>query len=336
MGGVAVFFVMQTCANAALHEMFPQEDPAQKGAMVILGAEGEEGGAVVRSRSAVLPKAQALPVAQDKTVYPFFADAAYTTTVTRVAQGFGSTEIVEGTDAGTGIKSLSVYSEEGVRHEIRNTENGHVYIAVSRADGTLHMQEFDPAAEPGCCGTDDSYNAPHENIMAELAGGFAPLAAGDTEIDLLMVFDKNAAAWSHSHAGGVIAIANSAVSRMNTALEDSGIACTIRLVGVYLPDYMSSPYVSNALSDLDKGSGGLSGVAAQRTAVGADVVSIMIDTATGTGTAGVAYLGGGASMALSACAIRFVNTGHVMTHEIGHNFGCGHSKTQDIQTLKVG
>ena len=316
--------------NAAVHEMFPQE--VARGGMA-MAPQAATGSGVLRSRVVPLAQAQTLPAVADQAAYPFFADVAYTTTVTRVSRGFGDAEIVEGETSGAGIKSLSIYTPDGVRHEIYGTENGLVYVASSRPGGTMEVQEFDPHAEPSRCGNDElgglGSAVPQEGAgeTARQARTVSLMAAGDTEVDLMMVFSTTAATWAKNNAGGVAAFANSAVTRMNTALSANSIACTIRLVGTYQPSYTSTD-VGASLTALQQGSGNLSGVEAQRTACGADVVSMMIDTGVTYGTTGVGYITSSASYAFSVCAVRAVNTGHTMTHEVGHNFGCGHCVNQ--------
>ena len=144
---------MVSYLNAAVHEMFPQE-PARGGMARAPQAAAPNSGTLC-SRTIPLAQTQALPAVSDQAAYPFFADVAYTTTVTRVSRGFGNAEIVEGKAIGTIVKSLTIYTPEGVRHEIHGAPNGLVYVAVSLPDGTMMMQEFDPHAEPSCCGNDD-------------------------------------------------------------------------------------------------------------------------------------------------------------------------------------
>ena len=327
-----VFLGMVSYSNAAMHEMFPQE-PA-RGGMALAPQAAVAGADAVRSRVVPLAQTRVLPAVSDQAAYPFFADAAYTTTVTRVSHGFGNAEIVEGKTTDTGIKSLTIYTPEGIRHEIHGAQNGLVYVAVSLPDGTMMMQEFDPLREPCRCGNDDAGGLGGDTTfagdksIAQQAMAFSLMAAGDTEVDLMMVFDTAAANWAQNTAGGVSAFANSAVNRMNTALSASGITCAIRLVGTYQPNYTANNDFNASLTALQQGSGNLSGVNAQRAAYGADVVSMMIDTGSAYGTTGLGYVTSSASYAFSVCAVQSVNISHTMTHEVGHNFGCGHSRTQ--------
>ena len=324
------FIGLVSYLNAAVHEMFPQEDT--RGGRGIAPQAAVPGSAVVRSRVATQAQRPALPAVAEQAAYPFFVDVAYTTTVTRVSRGFGNAQIVEGAAAGTSVKSLTIHTPGGVRHEIYGTTNGLVYVAASLPDGTMMMREFDPSLEPCHCGNgdgDDHMHAPDlDPQIAQAAAGRALQAAGDVEIDLMMAFDTRAATWAQSNAGGAQALANSAVARMNTALANSGITCVIRLVDVYLPNFSASTDLNTELYNAKDGVGGWSGITARRTTYGADVVSVMIDTTGGTGgSAGLGFVGGTESWMYSACAVNAVNTGQTMTHEIGHNFGCGHSWT---------
>ncbi|MCL1856163.1 MAG: zinc-dependent metalloprotease, partial [Kiritimatiellaeota bacterium] len=319
-------------ATAALHEMFPQEE-AGKG-MAAMAREDEplrarHGHAVSRTES---------PAVQDQAVYPFFGDATFTTTVVRVSQGYGGTEIVEGRETGSDVVSLSIYAAGGERHEVRSTGNGRVYLAVSSPDGALAVQEHDPSLEPQWgehVAMDEPMRQEGEKGVAGhvvASSVIAPLA-GETIIDVMMVFDTTAASWANNNAGGVVAYSEAAVQRMNVALANSGIDCVMRLADTYCPDYTYGGNLSAALSALQSSAGDLSGVAAARNACGADVVSMMVDTGSASGTTGIGYISApathvGASYAFSVCSVRSVNTTHTMSHEIGHNLGCDHSKYQ--------
>ncbi|MCL1857262.1 MAG: M12 family metallo-peptidase, partial [Kiritimatiellaeota bacterium] len=310
-------------AGGATHEMFaPEAGGAGKGA----SAMAKDG--VMRQRKGVPGERRGKPVAGDWAVYPFFADVAYTARVTRVSQGYGGAEVIEGNVPETGMASLSIYTPEGERHEVRFARNGHIFIAVSSSDGTVEVQEHDPSYAPSYCETcvgDGGIVRGEAETGWAMAEEVSVLATGDTEVDVLIVFDTSAATWANAREG-TTAFATAAVGRMNTALANSGIACTMRLAGVYCPPSYTFPGgdLNSTLDFLYKGN--VSGVAAQRTACGADVVCMMVDTGSAYGTTGIGYVGGTAEHAFSVCSVRSAHQNHTMSHEVGHNFGCGHSK----------
>ena len=309
--------------EAAVYEMFPQSEAVEGDAPAMAAqAAPPQGGALLRTRHGRPAQRRMLPTPQDQTVYPFFAETVYTTTVTRVSHGYGGAEIVVGTIPESGILSLSVYTAEGERHEVHYTENGHVYIAVTLPDGTLEIQEHNPSLAPRWDECTESNEAPEGETFPMMA------AAGDVEIDVMVIFDTSAATWAQNN-GGVTNFSILAVERMNSALANSGIACTMRLACTYCPNYTYGGDFNTALNSLWAGQGGLSGVATQRNAYGVDVITMMVDTGSPYGTTGLGYVTSIADSAFSVCAVQSVNISHTMSHEIGHNLGCGHSKAQD-------
>jgi len=319
-------------ADAALFEMFAPE----AGGMAPLGGGG------LRERRVAAGQKRALPAQNDQAVYPFFHNATFTTTVDRVSQGYGGAEVVRGNIPGTHLRSISVYSPGGERHEIYNTENGRVYTAAQLGDGAVEIREHDPSAEPSWdehvhVDGPDSVE-PLDDAMGFKANGFSPLASpGAPVIDVMIVYDTAAAAWANNPpngAGGVANLAQTLVVKMETALAASGVDCEIRLADVWCPAYTWDNNWGNALDSLRLAQGALSDSGTRRDTYGADVVSIMVDTGSAYGTVGVGYVNNaagvhvGAGTAFSACAVRSVHISHTMTHEIGHNLGCGHSKFQ--------
>ena len=69
-----------------------------------------------------------------------------------------------------------------------------------------------------------------------------------------------------------------------------------------------------------------------RNTYGADLVAMLVDTGSVWGTVGMGYeltsSSGQPNYAFTVSAIRSVDISETLTHEVGHNFGCGHSKEQ--------
>ena len=149
-------------------------------------------------------------------------------------------------------------------------------------------------------------------------------------IDVMVVFDSTAKSWVDSN-GGMNMFAVDAVARMNQAAANSNVNLTFRLVRAAEVSYTHSN-MSLDLSRLQAGSGNLSAVHSWRNTFGADLVVMLVDTGSASGTVGMGYMlttySGEPNYAFSVSAIRSVDISHTMTHEIGHNLGCDHGKFQ--------
>lgn len=280
--------------------------------------------------------AQALPQAGERTIYAFFPDAVYTVTVTRVTAAYGGAHLIEGT-CGENIHARfqSVVTRDGVRHEVHDFTRGKLYQAAGRADDVLELREYDdtkrPAKRDAAFPATAANTSLRENSPTGVAGNVAADSSGIV-IDLMLVFDTTAQSWSATR-GGVNAVATAAVGKMNLVLANSGIDdCTFRLVHVLQADYTSSGDLYRDLLTLSGSSGSLTAMRSLRNTYGADLISMVVDTGSAYGTTGMGYYPASArgdpSAAFTVCSIRSVNISHTLTHEIGHNLGCGHSKFQ--------
>ena len=165
-------------------------------------------------------------------------------------------------------------------------------------------------------------------------------------IDVLVAFDQGAKAWVESSEwpdGDTIAeFADYAVSKMNYVLEQSQLLdrFSYRLVGVVEVDATYAAVEQSVLLALQSGSGALAKVAAMREKCGADTTTLLVNrTSPSSTTTGVGFALNGtndtdyasfaaANKNCNVCHIQSVYGRYTMSHETGHNMGCGHSNTQ--------
>ena len=241
-----------------------------------------------------------------------------------------------------GIKNAVVLrTADGLTVDIQDYRNKKVYKVVSTATGVT-VEEIE-AKGSGTCGC-DALEPPVQDEAPKVSAAPATLMGttpADTCVDILVAFDVNAAAWAKANGGGVTNFAQTAVQKMNTALANTGLDSRFRfrLVGVATLA-VSASTVHDALEAIKDNRTGWNAVKTARDAVGADIVTTLVDTGSAYGTTGVGQsLASGTSpssfaeSAYNVCAIRSVAISHTMTHECGHNMGAGHS---DIQVSQPG
>ena len=160
-------------------------------------------------------------------------------------------------------------------------------------------------------------------------------------IDILVVYDTQAAAWARSNGGGIQSFAETSVQKMNTAIANTGLNSkfSFRLVGVYEVggsaggDLYEALYFATGTEQGTLNGVSWAGVQQKRNELYADIVCTLVDTGSAYGTTGlgwslttsssdIAFCGG------NVCSIRAVSQSHTMTHEVGHNMGAGHSDMQ--------
>jgi hypothetical protein len=173
-------------------------------------------------------------------------------------------------------------------------------------------------------------------LSAFLFGFSPPSPAKAATVDIMIVYDNTAASWVATN-GGMAVFSSEAVNKMNQAMQNSGISGhSFRLVHSMTVNYNTSSDGSSSLSDdlypLQAGTGVFAPVHSARNDYGADLVAMMVDTGSAYGYVGVGYLlsswAGSPNYGFTVNAIRSVNISHTLTHEVGHNLGAHHAKTQ--------
>ena len=239
--------------------------------------------------------------------------------------------LADGPNAGTRT-AVVIADRDGVTATVSGLPGGNVVRVFRSAEGTV-VEERDPAAAP----TDE----PEPRIPptdTPSPRGAAKADQSDQLVDILIAYEKGAQAWVANN-GGMTNFAESAVQRMNAALANTKLdeVFRFRLVGVMGVDDTQTD-VNSALDAVRYGTGVWSDLRRNRDAVGADVVSVLIDNGSAYGTTGLGYSLEATNAAAAAnfsetpynaCLIRSVAISDTITHETGHNLGCGHSNTQD-------
>ena len=237
-----------------------------------------------------------------------------------------------------GVKNAVVLrTDDGLVVDVQDYREKKVYKVISTADGVT-VQEIEPKGG-GTCGCD--------TLKPTLSGGTVKSARRlataspdqvDTFVDILVAYEQNAVAWAQSYGGGVTNFAQTAVQKMNIALANVGLDSSFRfrLVGV-VEVTASTRSLDYALDYATAGTHGWGAVKTKRNEVGADIVTLLVDTGSAYGMTGLGWslekdnFDDFSESAYNACSIRAVAQSHTMTHEVGHNMGCGHSDVQQTQ-----
>ena len=244
-----------------------------------------------------------------------------------------------------GMKNAVVLrTEEGLTVDIQDFLKDRVYKVISTSSGVT-VQEIEPVK--GAKSYDIAVPSDETSESGEMPSGkknsavsgesaLAASSSGTTYVDILIAYDKNAASWANSNGGGINKFAQTAVAKLNAAIGNTGLNAyfQFRLAGVTTVNATSTD-TQEALHAVRNQSSGWQSIASKRDEVGADIVSVLIDTGSAYGTVGYGYslvssssLTGFGASAYNVSAIRSVNQSHTMTHEVGHNLGAGHSDMQ--------
>lgn len=223
---------------------------------------------------------------------------------------------------GNGLLSGSVVMPSGtfqIRPAAEDTRaanpqpNGELHVVSEIAQGALPRE-----AEP---------IVPVITPQALAAAREAPSADTAGTIDVMVLYTAAA----QTYAGGATAIGNLialGVSETNTTYANSDVQQRVRLVHTALVPYTEVGAFGTDLTDLRVGNGSLSGVAALRNQVGADLVTLLIHPSQ-PDACGIAYVMTTVSNAFEPFGYSVVDSACLspnltLAHEWGHNMGAQH------------
>ena len=282
----------------------------------------------------------------DELMFTLFDDVAVTLALKKkMPSPLGGDVFLAEASGYKGVKNAVVIrTDEGLTVDIQDYFNKKVYKVISTATGVA-VQEME--ANDGACGCDALKPTELPGMASKRPRKAKKVVATKNEVsseevfvDILVAYDNGAATWASANGGGITNFAQMAVQKMNTVLANNGLDddFRFRLVGVSSVA-ASSADLDYVLEAATYAYVGWESIQAARDEVGADIVTVLIDTGTDDGTTGLGWsleadnLASFSESAYNCCAIRSVAQSHTMTHEVGHNMGCGHS---DLQTIQPG
>ena len=287
----------------------------------------------------------------DELTFTLFDDVALTLTLkVRVPSPLGGDVFLAEASGYGGVKNAVVMrTADGLTIDVQDYRNGKQYKVLSTANGVSVIEQ--DASKTGKCGCEsdgltglDDVAAPRSAKVNSINGAPVSRSGDPAYVDILVAYDANAKAWAEANGGGMLTFAQLAVQKMNTVLYNNMLYTDyfrFRLVGVVDVAVTSTSTDSATLNAIVNGSGGWAPIKAKRDEVGADIVTTLIDTGSPYGTTGLGVslkkthydtehdtADAFSESPYNVCAIRSVAQSHTMTHEVGHNMGCGHATDQ--------
>ncbi len=210
--------------------------------------------------------------------------------------------------------------------------DGRAFEITGMRTGQLTLNEIDPSVLP----TEEPFFLP--DALGDAGGGdsFAKsepaTASAAIEQDLLAAYTDDACRAvggnGSTSCSQIEANIVNAVADMNASYQASGVNVTVNLVGMVQTDYNEgSKDISDMLSELRRTSDGqIDHLHDERNNYGADLLALI--TGSGGGFCGIAYVNASSSYAMSVTA-EFCLGGRTLAHEIGHNQGVTHARSQE-------
>lgn len=256
-------------------------------------------------------------------------------------------------DEGRGASAVVKPTADGIRISIDDFAN-HRLVTVVVRDGKASSSVVDTAPsghdECGTCGGEiaapdvalSETTAPKSGIkpVRVLSSDDFPVADQKSVVDILVAFDQGAVAKSADLGyGSIEEFADYAVSKMNVVLANSQLddKFCYRLAGVAEIEDRWTKIDGALLGKVRTRDGSFAKLARLREKYGADTITLLIDRTEGT-TTGIAYTYSSDfavptrfddnNYPCNVCDISTVYSRYTMSHETGHNMGCGHSNRQ--------
>ena len=303
------------------------------------------------SRETVLSGAEAPKVDRklmvgDRLVFRLFDDRELTLELVEntPAPMSGSAFLAE-TSGVAGLRSaVVVQTADGLQVDVQNLLSGMVYTISSTGDGVT-VREISPVRKSCRCEAPPPLPSRGKGASVDAVESVETtrrLFANNEEsaqvnVDVLVAYDTRAAAYVAGSGGNITSFAEVAVQKMNIAIANTGLDShyRYRLVGVFAAEGDAGGGLSHVLNSIVNQGTTLNGynwsiLNDERDRFSADVVCVLVDNGTSSGTTGTGFSLDSGNIdgfddAFNACLVRAVESGHTMTHEVGHNMGAGHS-----------
>ena len=329
---LAAVLLLSACAAPAAHRTFDLRAPAIAPAPTA-GEDGGAGDGLLRAAAAPAADAGALAPGDAVTLLLFDGETVDIEIVAAAASTIsGSRAFLARTEGSPLMNAVVLADADGNLHvRAQGLEEGRVLRVFPRGGATA-VEESEPApiVEDGQPAAPAPAAAPASDAGGDIELPTASLQS-DQLVDILVAFDLGAKEYAELN-GGTTNFAETAVQNMNLSLANSNLSGTFRfrLVGIEFVDDRKTT-VHSALFAYGKDA--WAHVQTARAETGADVVTLLVDTGLEAGITGVGYgLQSTTAVsyfsAINACAVRAVTKGETMTHEVGHNLGCGHANTK--------
>ncbi len=283
----------------------------------------------------------------DNVIVRFFDDVCFTNTVRSVVDG---TALLER----DGIVCGSVGADgNGARVSYHDVDAG-LFYTVANNETTMRVAETDAA--PVVCGGERTPDPEKVAAMSQSAAeaseseasaadaSATPVRAESSSsslptIDILFVFDANAAPYVQNKGYTIDSYAQMQIERMNTVLANNSLneVFSYRKVGVmtvnassnhvYAVDLFSEAYCRDSSSPWYP-------IQVQKKALKADIALCFVCTGSEYGTTGVAWglnnepISDFRAWGYACCSVENSVSSYVTAHEVGHVLGCGHSNIQ--------